>query len=170
MKLKKLYFELIKQIINCKIITGTRFFNLKNLLLKSVGVKISYGVKIVGPFTFNYGSSIEIGENTWIGKDLEIYGNGDVVIMSNCDFGPGVRFVTGSHEIGYKERRAGKGIKFNYTVGKGSWIGTNVIISNGANVGSGVVIGASSLITKDCENNCLYYGLPAKKIKELQSE
>lgn len=170
MLLKKVYFEIIKQIINSKVLHGTRFFKLKNTLLKSVGVKVGLGVKIVGPFIFNYGSYIEIGENTWIGKDFEVYGNGDVIISNNCDFGPNVKFITGSHKIDFMKRRAGEGIKYNYSVGTGSWIGANVTISNGATIGNGVVVGVSSLVIKDCKDHCLYVGSPSKKIKELQNE
>ena len=31
----------------------------------------------------------------------------------------------------------------------------------------GVVIGAGSVVANDCDPNCLYAGVPAKKIKEL---
>lgn len=98
---------------------------------------------------------------------MEIYGNGNVEIAQNCDLGPNVKFITGSHEMGTYNRRAGKGKTFNYTIGKGTWIGADSIISNGAVIESGVVIGAASLVTKRCDKNCLYYGIPAKKIKEL---
>lgn len=53
------------------------------------------------------------------------------------------------------------------TVGDGCWIGTNVTILPGVNIRNGCVIGAGSLVTKDCEPNGLYVGVPAKRIKEL---
>lgn len=32
---------------------------------------------------------------------------------------------------------------------------------------AGGVVAAGSVVTKDCEENCLYAGNPARKIKEL---
>lgn len=37
-------------------------------------------------------------------------------------------------------------------------------------IGSGCVIAAGSVVIHDCEDNCLYAGNPAKKIKELPIE
>lgn len=34
-------------------------------------------------------------------------------------------------------------------------------------IGDGVVIGTGSVVTKDCDSNCLYAGVPARKIKSL---
>ena len=53
-------------------------------------------------------------------------------------------------------------------VGDGCWIGANSLIMPGVTIGNGVVIAAGSVVTKDCESDCLYGGVPAKKIKEFK--
>jgi maltose O-acetyltransferase len=45
------------------------------------------------------------------------------------------------------------------------WIGLRVIIMPGLTIAKGSIIGAAALLTKDTENNTVYGGVPAKKIK-----
>jgi len=47
------------------------------------------------------------------------------------------------------------------------WLGAGVIILPGLTIHSGAMIGAGSIVTHDCESNCLYAGNPARKIKLL---
>lgn len=51
-------------------------------------------------------------------------------------------------------------------IGNKVWIGTNVTVLKGVNIGDGCVIAAGSLVTKDIPANCLEAGVPAKVIKE----
>ena len=37
----------------------------------------------------------------------------------------------------------------------------------GVQIGKGCVIGTGSLVIKDCEPDCIYLGVPARKHKEL---
>ena len=52
-------------------------------------------------------------------------------------------------------------------IGKGSYIGTNVVIGHGIKIAAGAVIGSMSLVTKDIENSGIYMGIPAKKIRDV---
>lgn len=45
------------------------------------------------------------------------------------------------------------------------WIGMNATILKGVTIGSGTIIAAGSIVTKDVPNNCLVAGIPAKIIK-----
>ena len=48
------------------------------------------------------------------------------------------------------------------------FIGLGTIILPNVKIGSNVIIAAGSLITKDVPNNCIYGGVPAKKIGEFK--
>ena len=50
-------------------------------------------------------------------------------------------------------------------IGNFSTIHISTTIINRINIGDNCVIGAGSLVLKDCDKNSLYYGLPAKKIR-----
>lgn len=51
-------------------------------------------------------------------------------------------------------------------IGNDVWIGTNVTILSGVNVGDGAVIAAGSIVTKDVEPYSIVAGNPAKEIKK----
>ena len=60
----------------------------------------------------------------------------------------------------------GKQHKFRkITIGNDVWLGANVIITNGANIGNGVIAAAGSVITKDIPDYAVVAGVPAKIIK-----
>lgn len=91
----------------------------------------------------------------------------DIVIGNKCNIAMNVTFMNSDHDLADSERRAGKYRPKPITVGDGCWIGANSLIMPGVTIGSGVVIAAGSVVTKDCEKDCLYGGIPARKIKEL---
>lgn len=51
------------------------------------------------------------------------------------------------------------------TIGNDVWLGRNVIITNYANIGDGVIAGAGSIITKDVPDYAVVVGAPAKIIR-----
>ena len=57
-----------------------------------------------------------------------------------------------------------KGLK-KIHIGNDVWLGKNVIITNGANIGNGVIAGAGSIITKDVPDYAVVGGDPARIIK-----
>ena len=111
-----------------------------------------------------------VGDNCWIGKNFKLNGNGSVIIGDNCDIRPEVTFQTGSHEIGPVERRAGKGLIFNQSVGSGTWIGGRSTILGNTTIGTGCVVAGCACVMKDVPDNILVGGVPAKEIRELNHE
>jgi len=51
------------------------------------------------------------------------------------------------------------------TIGNDVWLGKNVIITNGSNIGNGVIAGAGAVITKDVPDYAVVCGVPAKIIR-----
>ena len=50
-------------------------------------------------------------------------------------------------------------------IGDDVWIGGNVTILPGVNIGNNVIIAAGAVVTKDIPDNCVVGGVPARKIK-----
>jgi acetyltransferase-like isoleucine patch superfamily enzyme len=46
-----------------------------------------------------------------------------------------------------------------------AWIGFGVIVLDGVHIGSGAVIGAGSVVTRDIPANAIAAGIPAKVIR-----
>lgn len=53
-------------------------------------------------------------------------------------------------------------------IGKNCWIGDNVVILAGSQIGNGCVIAANSVVKGKFPDYCTIAGVPAKKIKELK--
>ena len=79
-----------------------------------------------------------------------------------------VHFINGTHEIGTVKRRASTGITKEIHVGDGTWIGADSVIMPGVTIGKGCIIGTGSLVIEDCEDNYIYVGRPAKKLRKLE--
>lgn len=145
--------------------TNPSTFNIKRKLLNWCGIEVGRNSKIVGPLRV-YGN-LKIGENCWIGTNFTVHGNGNVKIEDNCDIAPDVTVITGSHEIGDKNRRAGIGKNSDVVIKKGTWICAKTTILGGSIIGESCIVGASSLVNKSIENNILLAGVPAKVVKQL---
>lgn len=144
---------------------GTHFFNVKRNLLNIAGFNIGIGTKIVGPIKIT--GQLTVGKNSWIGTNFCIYGNGSVFIGNNCDVAPGAVFLTGTHEIGDSNRRAGRGKNEDIHIGDGCWIcGASKFIA-GVNIGDSTVVAAGSVVNKDLPDNVLAAGVPCVVKKQL---
>ena len=168
--LKRIRKYIILGVVNT-IFRGTHFFTIKRYLLNMCpGVQLGYNVKIVTPIYIPALSGMYIQENTWIGRNFSIEGNGEVLIGGNCDLGPSVTCITGSHKIGDTNRRAGEGYNSNISIGRGCWIGAKASLLPGISVAEGCVIGAATNVTRDTEPNGVYVGNPAMKVRDLEGE
>lgn len=92
---------------------------------------------------------------------------GDITIGKNCAIAMNVSFINGTHVIGPHEKRAGKGYVKPTLIEDGCWIGANCVILPGVTIHAGCIIAAGAVVTKDCEPDGLYAGVPAKRIKNL---
>lgn len=90
-----------------------------------------------------------------------------VRVGKNCAIGMHVLFITGTHELGGRQRRAGAHRSSRVEVGDGVWIGARSMVLPGVSIGDGVVIAAGSVVVDDCDSDFLYGGVPAKKIRAL---
>ena len=59
------------------------------------------------------------------------------------------------------------GVKPTY-IGNNVFLGMDSIITAGVRIENNVVIGAGSVVTKNCDSNSVYAGVPAKKIMSLE--
>lgn len=97
-------------------------------------------------------SKIEIGDDTAIGANCNIYGT---------DF----------HSLNADERirqtKTEEAPTAPVLIGQRCWMASNVTILKGVTIGDEVVIGAMSLVNKDVPSKTLVAGIPVKKIRDL---
>lgn len=148
--------------------TRTYFFEIKRRLLVWAGWTIGKRTKIVGPIYVT--SDLEIGEDTWVGRNFMCTGSGKVSIGSCCDIAPYVMCVTGSHLVGGKRRRAGEGYVGKISIGNGNWLCARCTILPNVSIGNGNIIAAGALVRENVGDDKLVAGVPARKIKTYDKE
>lgn len=160
--------KLILYIVN-RLLVGTRkcWFPVKRRLLNKLDeYHIGTNTSIVGPIFCT--GSFSCGADCWIGANLNVWGNGKVVLGNNIDVAPDVTFFTGTHKVGNCLRRAGEGYNTKITIGDGCWLGGRSTFLNEIVVGGRVCVAACACVAKDMPADVLVGGVPAKIIKQLK--
>lgn len=160
--------------------------SIKDILLNSIaastftpppyirkGIYHLYGNKVKGvihPGAFlGYGQGkLFVGTKSSVNYKCFFDLGADITIGNDVEIGFRVTFVNSSHQVGSIGHRAGKGFAKPIVIEDGCWIGANVTILPGVTIGKGCIIGAGTLVTKDCEPNGLYVGTPAKRIRNIE--
>lgn len=118
---------------------------------KSIGVRVGSNVHFYGATPGMFGSEpwlITLGNN--------------VHIVSGCNF---VNHDGGTLVL--RHLQPDLEVTKPISVGDNVYIGINCTILPGVNIGSNVVIGAGSIVTKDIPDNSVAAGVPARVIKSM---
>lgn len=128
-------------------------------LLGCLGLSLGAGTAVASGVTFK-GAAVTTGAGCFLNHGVYV-DRGELSLGAGVYVGPRVLFATRNHEIGGPNQRAGTNIDQPITVGTGAWIGANVTILGGVNIGPGCIIAAGSIVIKDTKPNSLYAGAPA---------
>lgn len=111
----------------------------------------------------------EIGKYTFIGKEVSITKS---KIGNYCSIAPGTLIGVGEHDINeistnsiFYENEYEKLTEKECIIGHDVWLGTNVVVLRGVEIGIGAVIGAGAIVTKDVPSFAVAVGVPARIIK-----
>lgn len=145
------------------ILPPSKFFRFRNFLYQLGGIRVGLGSSICGGGWIYGRGPLVIGFSTWVSPRVIFYTHPEAAIHigDNCDLGPGIQFIPGSHNIGDGKRRAGAGTAKPITIGNGCWIGAGCLILGGVKIGCGSIVAAGSVVTKDVAPNTLVAGVPA---------
>ena len=162
-KIWRLFYALLGQwlprscysIVSLKI----RYYFLKRIA-KNVGKNVNIEQHVV------FGEEFEIGDNSTVGFRSDIYG--PVKIGKDVMIGPEVAIYTHNHKHDEIDIPM---IKQGYTENKpvyiedNVWIGRRVLIMPGVCIGTGSIVAAGAVVTKNVEPYSIVGGNPAKIIK-----
>lgn len=155
---------------------GNKLFSLfMKSAFKSCGKNVHFS-PLNSSFTY---STIEIGNDVYIGPKATFSALKGIKISDKVVFGPGVTIMAGNHNF----KSIGVYIIDNHVKNEGDdgfiniekdvWIGANAIILKGRcglTIGEGAIVGAGAVVTRSVPPYAIVGGNPAKLIKMRFSE
>ena len=111
------------------------------------------------------GPAIRIGDNVFIGAGCEFNIVSGIDVGNNSLIASGCKFIDHDHgmntiQLMRDQPGPAKAIK----IGSNVWLGFNVIVLKGVEIGDGAVVGAGAVVTKPILPGEIWTGVPAKKI------
>jgi acetyltransferase-like isoleucine patch superfamily enzyme len=112
---------------------------------------------------------LTVGSQTDLNDTLFNTMGGRIEVGDYSFFGHGCMVLTGRHD--YRklmlDRKQHDDTGGDVIIGKGVWIGSGAILLGPLKVGDHVVIGAGSLVTRDCVPGGVYMGHPARLVRQV---
>lgn len=125
-----------------------------------INVKNGFVIKSGAHLVIAEGASLNLGSG-YINRNVKIRCFDKIEIGDNVAISENVTiWDSDAHQINSTGSKTQPVI-----IGNHVWIGTNVIILKGVNIGDGAVIAAGSVVNKSIPAYCLAAGVPAKVIK-----
>ncbi|MDF2836060.1 MAG: hypothetical protein K0Q63_1700 [Paenibacillus sp.] len=138
---------------------------LKNKGELIIGRNVSFHAK---PFpssvSVSKGARLTIGDNVFFNYGLDIGCTSSITIGSHTIIGPMVNMIdTNFHPVDAQDHGTAKPI----VIGDNVWVGRGAVILPGVSIGSGAVVAAGSIVTRDIPPAVLAGGTPAKALREI---
>jgi len=136
-----------------------------------IGIKIADGVHIKEyAYIDAYGGYVELGERVRVGHHTVLAGHGGLVFEEDSGISGHGYVVSADHDFGditrpiLEQGETRRGIK----VRERAWIGCNVSVLDGVEIGIHCVIGAGSVVRDSIPDFHVAVGVPARVIKCLK--
>lgn len=136
---------------------------LRKLTYKLFGMQIPLNSSVYMGARFFNPSGIKLGHDTLIGQDSFLDGRAPLTIGNHVDIASNVQIYNDEHDIHDLEFSNSFG---PVTIKDYVFIGPRAIILPGVTVGTGSVVAAGAVVTKDIPDYEIWGGVPAKKIGE----
>lgn len=136
--------------------------------------KVSIGIKcMMEPgISFKYdgiwsgGFSIILGNNVFVGYNVEFNATEKIVVSNNCLIASGCKFI--DHDHGFLNRDEPIGIQScpssPIILEDDVWLGVNCIVLKGVIIGKGAIVAAGAVVTKNIPPYEIWGGVPARRI------
>lgn len=181
LKIRVLKYKLLS---DCQNIKGKP--NLSCPLLVSGLGSVLFGKNVVfgvrnSPYFFNSYSYIEarsliskiiIEDDVWINNNIVMISEGEGIIIKkktliglNCSI-----YDSDFHDLNIYSRLRGKGLTGQVLINENVFIGSNVTILKGVEIGENSVIANGAIVTKSVPPNVMAGGIPCKIIRKLEDK
>lgn len=134
----------------------------RNFLLRLFGAKVGRRVIVRPSARITYPWKLTIGDNAWIGDNVELYTLGEIVIGNDAVVSQRSYVCTGSHDY---TKSTFDIYALKTVIEDEAWVATDVYVAPGVTIGRGSVVGARSSVFSDMPAGMICVGTPAKPIK-----
>lgn len=141
---------------------------IRALFSELTGKETDGSVWIMPPFYTDFGRNITLGKNVFINHCCEFMDRGGITIEDDVFIGPKVNLITINHNIHPQERHIT--VSKPIHISKRVWIGAAVTVMPGITIGENSIVSAGAVVTKDVPPNVIVAGIPAKILKEIESD
>ncbi|SFB04695.1 MULTISPECIES: acyltransferase [unclassified Bacillus (in: firmicutes)] len=153
---------------SCQNLMGKKGLVLRYVLLSTLAKKCGDNVSIHPNVFILNPQCLSLGSNVSIHPMCYIEALGEIKIGNNVSIAHGVTIMSTEHRYNDPDIAINnQGSYFSkVSIKSNVWIGAKATILAGICIGSGTVVGAGAVVTKDIKSNVIVGGVPAKVIKE----
>lgn len=166
--MKKIYlftYYLLASRLPSSYFPGGKFFNRLRVGILRKLIRIGNQTIVQQNFRFGNKGKVQIGRNCRINENVYIQ---SAIVGDNVLIAPNVAILASTHNFGRTNvpiveqgDSEIKSVLIEYDV----WLGRNVIVLPGIKIGSGAIVGAGSIVTKNIPPYAIFAGVPAKMIR-----
>ncbi len=118
-------------------------------------------IKLVEPT-----AQVCVGDFTFFGRGVELDASESITIGDHVLLAPGVFITDHSHNIATEEHIGSQGCTADPVVIEDDvWIGVNSIVLPGVRIGTGAIVGAGAVVSRDVPANAIVAGVPARLLR-----
>lgn len=140
----------------------------RNAIMKEMMGDVGKDCYIEPPFHANWGGKhVHFGDGVYANFGLTCVDDTHIYVGSHTLFGPNVVLATAGHPMLTELRKHGIQYNMPIHIGENCWLGAGVIVVPGVTIGDNVVIGASSVVTKDIPSNSVAMGMPCRVVRQI---
>lgn len=140
----------------------------REILSQLWGIEVPKSFGIFPPFYTDCGRNTTVGERTFINAGCFFQDQGGIAIGNDCLIGHNCTIATINHNQNPDKR--GDMEFLSVKIEDKVWIGANVTIVPGVTIGEGAIIAAGAVVTRDVAPRTIVGGVPAKFIRELETD
>jgi acetyltransferase-like isoleucine patch superfamily enzyme len=117
--------------------------------------------------SYVYGD-VRVGRETWIGPFTVLDGSGGLAIGDNCSISSGVQIYTHDSVKWALSGGVAEYERSSVRIGDCCYLGPNVVVARGVEIGSHALVGAHSFVNRDVPPYAIAVGAPARAIGRVE--
>jgi maltose O-acetyltransferase len=153
---------------------SSAFSRTRTAMLRAAGVKIGAQSLIQGKVRLtghgNPCQLLSIGERTLVTGGLHADLGAPIRIGNMVRIGHDVSLLTITHAVGPYYLRAGVSFCNEIVIEDGCWLASRCIVLPGVTIGTGAIVAAGSVVSRNVPNHTLVAGVPARVVRELSED